>query len=105
MSLPCVALLGLSVGVTVVVRQRHVLQPVVLGRGWRGVGQAVGRRVAGGQAVGRRVRWQGSPAGAETLARAHSARPLGQVLRVQTVTVQPAVFGPEEEMERRRFSG
>lgn len=82
------------------VRQRHVLQPVVLGRGWRRVGQAVGRRVAGGQAVGGRVRRQGTPAGAETLARAHGARTLGQVLRMQTVTIQPSIFGPTEEMEK-----
>lgn len=102
-SLPYVALLRLPVGVPVVVGQRHVLQPVVLGCGWGRVGQAVGGRVRGRQAVGGRVGRvgrvgrHGAPAGAEALTGAHGARPLGQMLRVQNVPVQAAIFGPERK--------
>lgn len=48
------------------------------------MGQAVGRVC--GEAVGRRVRGQAS-AGAEALAGADRAGPLGQVLRVQPVSL------------------
>lgn len=73
-----------AVGVAVVVGQGHVLQPVVLGGRGVGVRQAVGG--VRGQAVGGRVGWQAS-AGAEALAGADGAGPLGQVLWVVPVSL------------------
>lgn len=57
------------------------------------MGQAVGR--VRGEAVGRRVGGQAG-AGAEALAGADGAGPLGHVLRVQPVSLC-AVFGPKKE--------
>lgn len=87
-----VAVLIVPVHVSVLVRQGHVFQAVVLGSHLRvgRVGQAVGG--VRGEAVGRRVSGE-SRAGAEALTRADGARSLRQVLRVQSVPVR-AVFGP-----------
>lgn len=92
MPVPAVAVLVVSVHVSVLVCQSHVFQAVVLRSHLRvgRVGQAVGG--VRGEAVGRRVSGK-SRAGAEALTRTDGARSLRQVLRVQTVSVR-AVFGP-----------
>ena len=91
-SLPYVALLRLPVGVPVVVGQRHVLQPVVLGCGWGRVGHAVGLV---GQAVG----------GAEALAGADGAGPLARVLWVQALPIEAILFGSAGRERGQRLGG
>lgn len=86
MPVSAIAVFIMSVHVSVLVRQSHVFQAVVLRshlRVWR-VGQAVGR--VRREAVGRRVGGK-SRAGAETLTWADGARSLRQVLRVQSISV------------------
>lgn len=81
-----VAVLVMSVHVSVLVRQSHVLQAVVL-RSHLRVGRVV-QAVGGvcGEAVGWRVGGK-SCAGAETLTGADGAGSLRQVLWVQSVSV------------------
>lgn len=82
----------MSVSISVVVRQGHVLQSVMLRSRRIGMRQAVGW--VRGQAIGWRVGRQAA-AGTEALTGAHRARPFGQMFRVQAVSVAHAVFGPD----------
>lgn len=76
----------MSVSVSVLVRQRHVLQAVVLRAHLRvlWVGQAIGR--VRRQPVGRRVSRE-ARAGTEALAGADGAGPFGKVLGVQAISL------------------
>lgn len=87
-------MLRVSVSVSVVVRQGHVLQPVMLRSRRVGMRQTVGW--VRGQTVGWGVSRQAA-ARAEALAGAHRARPFGQMLGVQAVSLTCAVFGPVRE--------
>lgn len=86
MPVSAVAVFIMSVHVSVLVRQSHVFQAVVLRSHLRvgRVGQAVGR--VRGEAVGGRVSGK-SGAGAETLTGADGAGSLRQVLWVQSISV------------------
>lgn len=74
------AVVGVTIGISVVVCDSHVVQTVVLWRGWCGVWKAIGLV---GEPVG----------GAEALSRAYSAGPLVGVLRMKGLPLKAVLFG------------